>query len=128
MYGGLSFCTETVFSDPGGAKLDFLKRARSSGYHTFLAFIGLSDPELSVARVAQRVGEGGHDVPDAKLHGRFPRTFANLAKAIPLVDEAFLFDNSSQDKPFRLVASFSNGKAVRRSDPLPAWAAGLPGL
>jgi len=126
--GRLSFCMETVFSDPGGAKLDFLRRARNSGYYTFLAFIGLSDPELSIARVTQRVGQGGHDVPDSKLRGRFPRTLANLVDAIPLVDEAFLFDNSSKDKPFRLVASFSNGKAVRRNDPLPAWTAGIPGL
>jgi hypothetical protein len=29
---GLPFCTETVFSDPGGAKLDFLRRARKAGY------------------------------------------------------------------------------------------------
>jgi predicted ABC-type ATPase len=126
--GRLSFCTETVFSDPGGAKLDFLRRAHDFGYYSFLTFIGLSAPDLSIARVVQRVEQGGHDVPDDKLRGRFPRTLANLAKAIPLVDEAFLFDNTSEDEPYRLVATFSNGQAVRRAELLPAWAVGLPGL
>lgn len=126
--GRLSFCTETVFSDTQGAKLDFLRQARLFGYTVFLVFIGISDPELSRARVMQRVQNGGHDVPDDKLLGRFPRTLQNLRNAIPLVDEAFLFDNSSDLEPFRLVAVYSEGQAIRRVDSLPSWAAGLPGL
>ena len=126
--GRISFCTETVFSDPQGAKLDFLKQARAAGFTSFLVFIGLSDPQLSIARVMQRVEAGGHDVPDDKLRGRFPRTLANLREAIPIVDEAFLFDNSSDREPFRIVAVYSAGRVVHRADPLPAWAQGLPGL
>jgi predicted ABC-type ATPase len=126
--GRSSFCTETVFSDPQGAKLDFLRQARSSGYAVFLVFIGLSGPELSIARVMQRVEDGGHDVPDDKLLGRFPRTLANLRKAIPIVDEAFLFDNSSDKDPFRLVAAYLQGQVVRRAESLPEWTTGLPGL
>lgn len=124
----LSFCTETVFSDPKGAKLEFLRTARTLGYKSFLVFIGLSHPDLSLARVMQRVESGGHDVPDDKLRGRYPRTLVNLREAIPIVDEAFLFDNSSDREPFRMVAIYSAGQVVRRNDPLPAWAVGLPGL
>ena len=126
--GRLSFCTETVFSDPKGAKLEFLEKARSLGYRSFLVFIGLSPPALSVARVVQRVEMGGHDVPDEKLRDRYPRTLANLRKAIPIVDEAFLFDNSSDRDPFRIVLIYLSGTVIRRVEPLPAWAAGLPGL
>lgn len=126
--GRLSFCTETVFSDPQGAKLDFLTQARAAGYTTFLVFIGISDSDLSIARVMQRVEAGGHDVPDDKLRGRFPRTLANLREAIPIVNEAFLFDNSSDLDPFRIVVVYSAGQVVRRVDPLPAWTQGLPGL
>jgi predicted ABC-type ATPase len=36
---GLSFCTETVFSDPIGAKLRFLEDARSRGFAVFMVFI-----------------------------------------------------------------------------------------
>ena len=123
-----SFCTETVFSDPQGAKLEFLKAARAQGYCVFLVFIGIDSPELSMARVMQRVEAGGHDVPDDRIHARFPRTLDNLRRAIELVDEAALFDNSSFAEPFRLVAYYSQGKLVNRRDPLPPWATGLPEL
>jgi len=76
----------------------------------------------------QRVERGGHDIPDEKLHSRYPRTLANLRQAIPVVDEAFLFDNSSDREPFRLVAIYTEGKMVHKADRLPAWASGLPGL
>ena len=122
----VSFCTETVFSDRVGAKLAFLKEARALGFVVFLVFIGLGSPALSVARVMQRVAQGGHDVPDAKLHARFPRVLANLRAALPVVDEAFLFDNSSADEPYRPVAVYDHGTPVSRSDPSPGWARGLP--
>ena len=124
----LSYCTETVFSDPVGAKLALLERARRRGFAVFLVFIGLDSPALSVARVKQRVEQGGHDIPDDRLHARFPRTLANLRAAVPLVDEAFLFDNSSSDAPYRMVAAYAGGKLVSQHPPLPAWTRGLPGL
>lgn len=125
---GASFCTETVFSDPEGSKLEFLGLAQGLGYHVILVFIGLDSPELSVARVMQRVELGGHDVPDAKLLARYPRTIANLKAAIPLVDDAYLFDNSSASDPFRMVAIYSEGQLVLQNEPLPGWTLGLPGL
>jgi predicted ABC-type ATPase len=124
----LSFCTETVFSDPRGAKLDFLRQAHKAGYAVFMVFVGLDDAQLSLARVMQRVDAGGHDVPDEKVQQRFPRTLANLRAAIEVVDEAFLFDNSSDVQPFRPVAIYSNGKLLERFDPVPPWAEGLPEL
>lgn len=121
---GASFCMETVFSDPEGAKVAFLRAARSHGYIVFLVFIGLDSEELAVARVAQRVDAGGHDVPDEKIAGRFPRTLRNLREAIAFVDHAFLFDNSSADEPYWFVAEFQSGHMVRAGSRA-AWAAGL---
>jgi predicted ABC-type ATPase len=122
---GVSFCMETVFSDPQGAKLDFLKECQSSGYTVILVFIGLDSAVLSLGRVIQRVERGGHDVPDEKIEARFPRTFDNLRQAMTFVDEALLFDNSSSDQPFRFVAAFKAGKRQRRKGFAPAWAAML---
>jgi predicted ABC-type ATPase len=59
-----------------------------------------------VARVKSRARHVGHDVPTEKLHARFPGTLANLGATIPLVDEAFLFDNSSYGSPYRIVAVY----------------------
>lgn len=78
---GVSFCMEIVFSDPERQKLDLLKEAQLKGYTVILVFI---------ARVWQRVNEGGHDVPDEKLNARFPRTLKNLQAAL-------IFDNSFAD-------------------------------
>jgi predicted ABC-type ATPase len=76
-------------------------------------------------RVVQQVRLGGHDVPEEKLRARFPRTLANPRAAIPLVDEARLFDNSSSDAPYRLVAVYAEGRLVSRHPPLPRWTRGL---
>ena len=119
---GVSFCMETVFFDPQGAKLEFLREARTKGYIVFLIFIGLDSSELSRARVIQRVEAGGHDVPDEKLVSRFPRTFRNLQEAITFVDHALLFDNSSAEAPYRFVAEFAAGRLAKRGKCRPAWA------
>lgn len=125
---GVSFCTETVFSDPKGAKLTLLATARERGFAVFLIFICLDSAALSIARVRQRARQGGHDVPDVKLRARFPRTLANMRAAIPIADEVFLFDNSSFDTPYRTVAVYQGGRLVSRHPPLPPWTRDLPGL
>ena len=122
---GVSFCMETVFSDPQGAKLAFLRHARAQHYIVLLVFIGLETGELAIARVVERVDAGGHDVPDDKILSRFPRTLKNLSQALEFVDHAFVFDNSSAKEPFRFVAEFSNGALVRRGKRRPKWAVSL---
>lgn len=123
---GESFCMETVFSDPAGDKIDFLRQAQRAGYAIFLIYVGLSDVALSIARVVQRIGVGGHDVPDAKLLERFPRTLENLRRAIPFVDLALLFDNSSAAQPYRHLATFEHGVCVVKAGRLAGWARTLP--
>lgn len=128
MAEGVSFCMETVFSDPAGDKLRFFQDAQAAGYTVFLVFIGIDNPELAVARVIQRVEDGGHDVPDIKIRDRFPRTFVNLQQAVPFVDFAYLFDNSSYDEPYCLVAVFERGRMIRRTAVLPRWAGGISAM
>jgi len=120
-----SFCMETVFSDAEGAKLALLRDAQAAGYTVDLVFIGLENAALSSARVMQRVEDGGHDVPDTKIHARFPRTFVNLRKAVAFVDRAYLFDNSLVDEPYRWIATFHAGAVVARAASLSRWAAAV---
>ena len=116
-----SFIFETVFSDPVGDKLDFLKRAAESGYAVVLCFIGIADAGTSEQRVAMRVSQGGHDVPTEKLVERFPRTLANLAGAIRELPCVLVFDNEELRKPFRHVATFANGQRVQLDEPVLPW-------
>jgi predicted ABC-type ATPase len=116
-----SFVFETVFSDPVGDKLKFLKDAADSGYAVALCHIGLADSATSEERVAMRVSQGGHDVPSEKLVRRFERTLANLKAAINQLPLVLVYDNSDLNAPFRKVAEYHQGLAYFLAKPLPAW-------
>lgn len=116
-----SFVFETVFSDPVGDKLAFLKETMAAGYTVVLCFIGVSGPKTSEERVVMRVSQGGHDVPTDKLFARYPRTLANLKSAIRELPHVLIFDNDDLRTPFRRVAVFEHGQMIFRQAPLPRW-------
>jgi predicted ABC-type ATPase len=120
-----SFVFETVFSDPAGEKLAFLKSAAEAGYATILCFIGTAGPEVSEQRVAMRVSQGGHDVPDRKLIERYPRILANLKAALRELPNVWVFDNNDLRTPYRLAATYENGRLVKLQRPVPRWLAPL---
>jgi predicted ABC-type ATPase len=118
-----SFVTDTVLSDPVGAKIAMLNDARGRGFEVWLFFIGISSPELSRARVHERVSaRGGHDVPAEKIRTRYRRTLANLPGAIAASSIAVLLDNDLAEAPYRFVALFERGTLVRASGIAAAWA------
>lgn len=117
---GTSFCFETVFSHP--SKIDFIAMAKSMGYEIILVYIHLATADLNEARVRQRVSEGGHYVPAEKIRTRLPRTMAHIGVAMPLVDKAYLLENSAYDDPFQQVAIIKKGQCTWHIEPLPAWA------
>lgn len=118
----VSFITESVFSDPAGAKRALLKQAVEQGYLVTLIYIGLSNPALSKARVQSRVGAGGHDVPEEKLAARYERSLHNLGQAIHELPHVIVLDNSQSDDPFVFTAEFQSGNLVRKAEPtMPAW-------
>ena len=116
-----SFVFETVFSDPVGDKLAFLKQTAQSGYAVVLCFIGIADVNTSEQRVAMRVSQGGHDVPTEKLIARFPRTLANLSAAIRELPCVLVFDNDDLRTPFRPVAVLANSRPLLLKQPVPSW-------
>ncbi len=105
-----SFCMETVFSDPAGQKLRFLREAQSAGYLIVFLDFRLADSALANARVTQRLARGGHDVPEPKIAARFERTRANAAAALQFVDIGLVIDNSSAQEPFRLIERWQRGR------------------
>ncbi len=115
-----SFLCETVFSDPVGDKLGFLKTAVKEGYTVVLCFIGLPSAEVSEQRVAMRVSQGGHGVPAEKLVGRFERTLRNLETALRELPHVWVFDNSDLERPFRKVAVVRDGRLIEVHRPVPA--------
>lgn len=116
---GRSFCFETVFSHP--SKIDFVAQAKTLDYEIDLVFIHLCDPALNQARIAQRVSEGGHRVPDDKVISRIPRALKLIKKALPLCDHVYILDNSRADNPFQQLATICNGRITFRYDAMPDW-------
>lgn len=98
-----SFAFETTASGTNYVK--HLKEAKAKGYEINLTFLWLSKPEEAVKRVAQRVKQGGHNVPEESIIRRYYSGIKNLIlHYLPLADEAFILDNSSQESSKRLVA------------------------
>lgn len=95
------FAMETVFSHwiehPGGrieSKIELIEQMQQAGYFVILFFVGLSNSQLSIARVSTRVQQGGHAVDADKLVKRFPRTQKAIGRATRIADAALLLDNS----------------------------------
>ena len=85
-----SFVSETVFSHD--SKLALITKAQAMGFDVVLYVVSVDDPQRLLARVSQRVREGGHHVPADRILQRYPRTMANLAKAVRLADLTFVYD------------------------------------
>ena len=73
---GRSFAMETTLS--GRTYRLLLKQAKEAGYATHLDFLVLPSVEDSIQRVANRVVQGGHNVPEADLRRRFRVGLQNL--------------------------------------------------
>lgn len=56
-----SFLVETTLT--GHSEIRLIRDARAIGYKVSLVYVGLNRPEMSGARVALRVAQGGHDRP-----------------------------------------------------------------
>ena len=75
---------------------NMLRQFRAQGYEVLLYFLWLPEVAMNIARVAQRVREGGHDVPEQDVRRRYRRGIVNFLKVYrPLADAWIVFDNSA---------------------------------
>src|ERR1700742_2166836 len=90
---GESFAFETTCAGKGHLRL--LERCRAAGYRITLIFLWLPSVDAAIARVARRVREGGHFVPDAIVARRFAGGLRNMRHLYLLAaDIALIYDNS----------------------------------
>ena len=120
-----SFATETVFSHP--SKLDLITQAKALGYRVMTFHISVAHPDLSVARVDERVIEGGHPVPEEKIRNRYNRSGPLIRQAILSSDIGHVFDNSRLNQPSVRALSFTNGTLAFALPQLPNWVLDLYG-
>jgi predicted ABC-type ATPase len=95
----------------------WLHKLRDSGYRVHLLFLWLPSPELAIARVATRVQQGGHHVPDDTIRRRYHAGLRNFFRLYqPLVDSWMLFDNASTEG-HKLIASHVEAGGIRVDNP-----------
>jgi predicted ABC-type ATPase len=98
---GRDFVLETTLSGKTYRRL--FEQAKQAGYHLRLDFLFLPDLEDSIRRVADRVEQGGHNVPLDDLRRRFKVSVQNLFHIYrPVVDRWSLYDNG-QHTPLLLA-------------------------
>jgi predicted ABC-type ATPase len=92
---GESFAFETTLS--GRTWLRHIRRWRQAGYRVELIFLQLNHADEAVARVRQRVRQGGHNVPEAVIRRRFAAGLENFHRYYaPAVDAWVLYNNAGE--------------------------------
>lgn len=91
---GINFCQETTLSS--NQIIRTIKKAREHGFHIDMTYLSLDSAEECIARVAKRVAEGGHDIPEDTIRRRFDSRFECICRVLSLCDKAILgtFDGS----------------------------------
>lgn len=92
------FAFETTLA--GRNYLKLVKRLKKSGWNTQLLYLALPSAEMSKQRVAERVAQGGHNIPERDIQRRFPRSLRNLfLEFSSSVDICRCFMNADDNQP-----------------------------
>ena len=105
--GKQDFGFETTLS--GRSYVRLLNEMKNDGYRILLFFLWLPSADLAVARVKNRVRQGGHNVPEPVIRRRFESGIRNLFRLYrPRLDAWWLYDASRL--PPKVVAEQEDGE------------------
>jgi len=113
---GVSFNQETTLS--GNSIVNNIKKAKNLGYEVHLYYVGVDSVEIALDRIATRVAEGGHGIPEQNVRRRYKNSFENFGKVLPFCDVVMMYDNTVDIEP---VAKFANGNLVYKARSIPSW-------
>ncbi|MBW4510503.1 MAG: zeta toxin family protein [Scytonematopsis contorta HA4267-MV1] len=96
---GSNFAFETTLAARTFAA--FILDCKAKGYIINIIYFWLQSPDLAVERVARRVANGGHSIPEEVIRRRYERGRRNfISLYLPLSDSWMVFDNSSSSPVF----------------------------
>ena len=89
----VDFAIETTLATRSYIQL--VRRAQALGYRVHLIFFCLENDEQAIKRVAQRVSNGGHNIPEKDIRRRFKRGIQNLLHLyMPVCDSVLVYNNA----------------------------------
>ncbi|MDE6012908.1 MAG: zeta toxin family protein [Prevotella sp.] len=98
----VTFSIETTLATK--SYINLVRNAQKQGYSVKLLFFWLRNPELAIQRVAERVENGGHNIPESIIRRRYIAGISNLFRLfMNEVDSWVIFDNS--ENPRKQIAS-----------------------
>lgn len=98
----VTFSIETTLATK--SYINLVRNAQKQGYSVKLLFFWLRNPELAIQRVAERVENGGHNIPEDIIRRRYVAGISNLFRLfMNEVDSWVIFDNS--ENPRKQIAS-----------------------
>jgi predicted ABC-type ATPase len=104
------FAFETTLASRSYTK--FIEQAHAKKYFVTLLFFWLPTPELAIERVAKRVQEGGHNIPEDVIRRRYEAGINNLkALYMPVCDLWTIYDNSGTNEVKQIA--WGQGTLVR---------------
>jgi predicted ABC-type ATPase len=116
-----SFVFETVMSAID--KIDFIAQAKKNGFFIRLFFISTTSPAINASRIANRVMNGGHDVPISKVVSRYYKSIENCKAVSYIVDRLYVYDNSIDGKDAQILFRLTNGTIGKMYvAEIPEWA------
>ena len=113
---GISFNQESTLS--GKSILNNIRKAKNLGYEVHLYYVGVHSADIALERIANRVANGGHGIPEADVRRRYEQSFKNFKEIFSECDIVELYDNTDKIK---LIAKFLDGNLVYRSKIIPSW-------
>jgi predicted ABC-type ATPase len=108
-----TFAIETTLAGRGHKGL--IAHARATGFRVHLLYFFVSSPEECLRRIARRVAEGGHDVPEADARRRYGRSLGNFADYARVSDLWRVYDTDGAEP--RLHAEGAFGATQFRATP-----------
>lgn len=97
-----SFAFETTAS--GKNYIKYLKEAQNRGYEINLVYLWLENEDLAVNRVAQRVANGGHHIPEEVIRRRYKLGITNIIRHYLPIANSFLFLDNSVVEAQKIIA------------------------
>ena len=104
---GVDFAFESTLA--GKLYVNLFRELKAKGYRLHLFFLWISDADLAIARIKDRVAEGGHNVPVKDIKRCFKRSIYNFFKLYRSLLDSWMFFNNDGSIP-DLIAKGENGR------------------